>query len=88
MVSLSEGDKEDLKCKLQDNYESIVFEFASYVHCIKTQLKEKNVSVDELCSFLLFLKLDEALKAELMNPKTQVTHERICSWRVLLLLGS
>ena len=46
---------EDITHQLKCNYKAIGFKYASYVRCIRTSLKEKKNSANELCSFLLEL---------------------------------
>lgn len=49
---------EDVKHQLRLNYKDIIGKYASYVRCILTMLREKNVSKEDLCLFLLILLRD------------------------------
>ena len=72
MAPLDAGLQADLKHQLKHNYKAIGFKYASYVRCIRTSLKEKNISVDELCTFLLDLpfEYDQSTVAMLEKAET------------------
>ena len=68
MASLDAGVKLDLTRQLRRNYKAIGGKYASYVRCIRTSLKEKGVSADDLCADLLnlpFFKSNPTVAADL-----------------------
>lgn len=54
-VSVSPETLESLEFLLTEYRKKIVKRYASYVHCIRTAILEKGISVSELCSYLLSL---------------------------------
>ena len=55
----------DLKLQLELNLEKIMYQYGSYVHCVRTSIIQKGVSAGELCAYLLALPAFDSIKLKL-----------------------
>ena len=55
----------DLKLQLELNLEKIMYQYGSYVHCVRTSIIRKGVSAGELCAYLLALPAFDSIKLKL-----------------------